>query len=98
MSLIDWRFAIRQMDLGEGAREMSFYGGRGKVFDLSRLRAAAGLNQATVAERTGWKRSAVSRLEHSKVCSVASMVDYAGACGYDVMIVAVRKDSPIVVL
>ncbi len=49
---------------------------------LARMRAAAGLTQAQVAERAGWDKAFVSRLESATgpVPDVATLSRYAAAC------------------
>ena len=93
----DWNTFLRWCDLKSPFHE-SPSGERGRVFDLARIREAAGLKQEDVAGIMRMKRSAVSRLEHSKVCTVQKAIRYAYACGFNLYVVAVKKGSSVVVV
>lgn len=94
---IDWNTYVRWCNLKTLFHELPS-GEGGRMFDLNRIREAANLKQEDVASIMRMKRSAVSRLEHSKVCTIQSIIRYANACGFDLYIVAVKKGGSIVVI
>ena len=97
LSGVDWNTYIRWCNLMDPLQDMPS-GENGRVFDLARIREAAGLKQEDVANVMRMKRSAISRLEHSKVCTVQNAIRYATACGYNLYVVAVKRGASIVVV
>ncbi len=72
---------------------------RGLSEFLLRARYRAGLSQSQVAERAGWDKSFVSRMESvsSPISDLATIARYVSACGEFVGLCATSKmDSPII--
>jgi transcriptional regulator with XRE-family HTH domain len=62
---------------------------------LARIRKAANLTQREVADRSGWDKSFVSRMEGSQgqVPDVQTIVRFAAACNATIGLVAIGQDD-----
>jgi len=74
------------------ARKAAF----GLAMMLVRLRNSKDLRQSDIAERTGWDKSFVSRLERptDKLPSLATLMRYVEACDAQAGLVVARANAP----